>query len=76
MKMVLLMESEEYVEEEEEEEEPSLLDVISSYRHDADKIVILARSIETILHYTERLEENKGAILAEGAPRLPFWQVL
>ncbi|MHA1386522.1 MAG: hypothetical protein ACTSR3_22445, partial [Candidatus Helarchaeota archaeon] len=53
------MESEEYVEgEEEEEEEPSLLDVISTYRHDADKIIILARSIETILHYTERLEEN------------------
>ncbi|MFX1449624.1 MAG: hypothetical protein ACFFCM_02205 [Promethearchaeota archaeon] len=51
------MESEEY-EEEAEEEEPSLLDVIATYRHDADKIIILARSIETILHYTERLEEN------------------
>ncbi|MFX0137141.1 MAG: hypothetical protein ACFFDN_26110 [Candidatus Hodarchaeota archaeon] len=55
------MESEEY-EEEEEEEEPSLLDVIATYRHDADKIIILARSIETILHYTERLEENAMTI--------------
>ncbi|NVM01443.1 MAG: hypothetical protein HWN67_03860 [Candidatus Helarchaeota archaeon] len=53
------MESEEYQEEDEEEDEdPSLLDVIATYRHDADKIIILARSVETILHYTERLEEN------------------
>ncbi len=55
------MENEEY-EEVEEEEEPSLLDVIATYRHDADKIIILARSIETILHYTERLEENAMTI--------------
>lgn len=55
-------EEEEKKEEKEEEEEPSLLDVIATYRHDADKIIILARSIETILHYTERLEENAISI--------------
>ncbi|MHA1797654.1 MAG: hypothetical protein ACTSVY_04325, partial [Candidatus Helarchaeota archaeon] len=43
-------------EEEIEEENPTILDVLMGYKHDADKIIVLGKSLETILNYIEKLE--------------------
>ena len=54
---VLIVENQdEFSDEEMEEEDPTILDVLMGYKHDSDKIIVLGKSLETILNYIEKLE--------------------
>ncbi|NHI91554.1 MAG: hypothetical protein EAX96_03555 [Candidatus Lokiarchaeota archaeon] len=51
---------EEVTDEELDNENPTILDVLMGYKHDSDKIIILGKSLETILNYIEKLENTNN----------------
>ena len=54
--MFIVENQDELSEEEMEDEAPTILDVLMGYKHDSDKIIVLGKSLETILNYIEQLE--------------------